>query len=242
MTRPIDKADQATILVVDDEPEILRALRAGLAAQGYEVETADTGTGALRAASTRAPDLVILDVMLPGEVGGLEVCRRLREWTAVPILMLSALGQERQKVAALDLGADDYLTKPFGMDELTARVRAALRRSRAAKPASAEQAAFTTGTLTVDYGRRVVLKDGLEVRLTPLEYDILRFLSQNADRVVTHRQLLSNVWGAEYAEETQLLRVHVGHVRRKVEDVPARPRLIITEPGVGYRLRTADPE
>ena len=176
--------------------------------------------------------------MLPGGVGGLEVCRRLREWSQVPILVLSALGQERQKVAALDMGADDYLTKPFGMDELTARVRAALRRFQGVQPA--EQPTFTNGDLTVDYGRRIVLKDGGEVKLTPLEYNILLFLTQNADRVVTHRQLLANVWGAEYTEETQLLRVHVGHVRRKIEDNPARPRLIITEPGVGYRFRTSE--
>ncbi len=238
MTRTTEKA---TILIVDDEPEILRAVRAGLAAQGYAVQTAVSGEDALRSASTEAPDLVILDVMLPGELDGLEVCRRLREWSDVPILMLSALGQERQKVAALNGGADDYLTKPFGMDELTARVRAALRRSRGAKPAT-EPAAFTWGDLTVDYARRIVTKSGQEVRLTPLEYDILRFLTQNADRVVTHRLLLASVWGAEYTEDTQLLRVHVGHLRRKVEDNPARPRLIVTEPGVGYRVRTAEPD
>lgn len=228
-----------TILVVDDEPEILRAVRAGLIAQGYRVQTAADGEEALRSASGDAPDLVILDVMLPGRTDGLEVCRRLREWSQVPILMLSALGQERQKVAALDAGADDYLTKPFGMDELTARVRAALRRARGTKPA-AEIAAFVWGDLSVDYARRLVIKAGEEIKLTPLEYDILRFLTQNADRVVTHRLLLSSVWGAEYSEDSQLLRVHVGNLRRKVEDNPARPRLIVTEPGVGYRIRSAD--
>ena len=232
---------KATILVVDDEPEILRALRGGLTAQGYTVLTATDGNEALLSASADIPDLVILDVMLPGEIDGLEVCRRLREWSAVPILMLSALGQERQKVAALDSGADDYLTKPFGMGELTARVRAALRRAAGAKPTT-EPAAFVWGDLVVDYARRIVTKGTLEVRLTPLEYDILRFLTQNADRVVTHRLLLANVWGAEYTDETQLLRVHVGHLRRKVEDNPARPRLIVTEPGVGYRIRTEEPE
>jgi len=236
--RPTEKP---TILIVDDEPEIGRAVRAGLVAQGYAVQIAVTGEEALRSASTAGPDLVILDVMLPGEISGLEVCRRLREWSDVPILMLSALGQERQKVAALDAGADDYLTKPFGMDELTARVRAALRRARGGKPAS-EPAAFTWGDLTVDYARRLVTKAGQEVKLTPLEYDILRFLTQNADRVVTHRLLLASVWGAEYTDDTQLLRVHVGHLRRKVEDNPARPRLIVTESGVGYRIRTAEPD
>ena len=238
MTRAVETA---AILVVDDEPEILRAVRAGLAAQGYQVQTAMNGEDALRSASLAAPDLVILDVMLPGSLSGLEVCRRLREWSDVPVLVLSALGQERQKVQALDIGADDYLTKPFGMDELTARVRAALRRARGTKPPS-EPAAFTWGDLVVDYARHLVLKGGVEIKLTPLEYDILRFLTQNADRVVTHRLLLANVWGAEYTDDTQLLRVHVGNLRRKVEDNPARPRLIVTEPGVGYRVRTAEPE
>jgi two-component system KDP operon response regulator KdpE len=228
----------ATILIVDDEPQILRAVRSGLLAQGYEIEVASTGQDALRQASSSVPDMVILDVMLPGEMDGLEVCRRLREWLTAPILILSAVGQESQKVKALDLGADDYLTKPFGMSELTARVRAALRRSKAQPPGSAEPALFEHDGLSVDYARRMVRRRGEEVRLTPLEYDILRYLSQNADRVVTHRQLLSNVWGAEYADETQLLRVHVGHVRQKIEENPSRPRLIVTEPGVGYRLRT----
>jgi two-component system KDP operon response regulator KdpE len=237
---------KAAILVVDDEPEILRALRSGLVAQGYDVATAATGDDALRQATSAVPDLVILDLMMPGDIGGLDVCRRLREWTQVPILILSALGQERQKVAALDLGADDYLTKPFGMDELTARVRAALRRYHGGRGSgqrslSGPPPVFTSGGLTVDYGRRIVLKDEQELRLTPLEYDILRFLTQNADRVVTHRQLLAGVWGAEYAEETQLLRVHVGHLRQKIEDNPARPRRIVTEPGVGYRFRTSEP-
>ena len=230
--------DKPTILVVDDEPEILRAVRSGLFAQGYEIVTATNGAEALKQATTDVPDRVVLDLMLPGGMDGLEVCRRLREWSQVPILVLSALGQERQKVAALDMGADDYLTKPFGMDELTARIRAALRRRQRDRPA--DQVTFTAGDLVVDYARRLAFKGGQELRLTPLEYEILRFLTQNADRVVTHRQLLSNVWGAEYSEETQLLRVHVGHLRKKIEDNPARPRLIINEPGVGYRFRTDD--
>jgi two-component system KDP operon response regulator KdpE len=236
----LENSEKATILVVDDETKILRAVRAGLVAQGYSVLTAIDGAEALQVAHENAPDLAILDVMLPGTLDGLEVCRRLRAESSIPILMLSALGQERQKVAALDLGADDYLTKPFGMDELTARVRAALRRSR--RPVGeAEPTLFICGDLTVDYTRRLVTKAGQEVRLTPLEYDILSFLTRNADRVVTHRRLLSGVWGAEYAEDTQLLRVHVGHLRQKVELVPARPRLIVTEPGVGYRIRTVNP-
>lgn len=175
--------------------------------------------------------------MMPG-LDGLEVCRRLRAWTDVPILVLSARSQEKQKVAALDLGADDYLTKPFGMDELTARIRAALRRGRRARPADAPT--FTAGDLEVDYARRLAFKAGQELKLTPLEYDILRFLTQNADRVLTHRQVLAAVWGPEDVEETQYLRVHIGHLRQKIEDNPARPRFIVTEPGVGYRFRTSD--
>ena len=229
---------ETSILVVDDEPEILRAVTAGLRAQGYTLRTASTGEEALRSASTLAPDLVILDVMLPGGMDGIGVCKQLREWTGVPIIILSALGQERQKVAALDSGADDYLTKPFGMDELTARVRAALRRGRATMPLS-ETPVFTTDGLTVDYSAHQVSKNGRQIKLTPLEFEILRFLTQNADRVVTHRQLLTNVWGAQYVTDTQLLRVHVGHLRQKIEDNPARPRLVITEPGVGYRFRTS---
>jgi two-component system KDP operon response regulator KdpE len=229
----------AVILVVDDEPEILRAVRAGLVAQGFAVETAMTGEEALRQATTNVPALVILDVMLPGELDGLEVCRRLREWSNMPIIILSARSGERQKVAALDMGADDYLTKPFGMAELTARVRAALRRYRSEKPA-AETPAFTADSLTVDYAAHLVFKGGEELKLTPIEYEILRYLTQNADRVVTHRHLLASVWGAEYTEDTQLLRVHVGHLRKKIEDNPARPRLILTEPGVGYRFKTVD--
>ncbi len=234
--------DAANILVVDDEPQILRALRSGLSAQGYTVAMATSGEDALREATSHVPDLIVLDLMLPGDTDGLEVCRRIRDWTAtLPILVLSAIGSERQKVKALDLGADDYLTKPFGMDELTARVRALLRRARSAAASQAAQVepVFMADDVSVDYARRIVTKAGVEVRLTPLEYDILRALTRNADRVVTHRQLLSTVWGAEYAEETQLLRVHVGHVRQKIETNPARPRLIITEPGIGYRFRTS---
>jgi two-component system KDP operon response regulator KdpE len=227
----------ASILIVDDEPEIRRAVTGGLRAQGYEVRAASGGEEALRLATLAAPDLVILDLMMPG-MDGLEVCRRLRAWSDVPILVLSARAQERQKVQALDEGADDYLTKPFGMDELTARIRAALRRAGRAQPADAPT--FTVGDLVVDYGRRLVFKNGGELKLTPHEYGILRYLTQNADRVVTHRQLLAAVWGPEDVEETQYLRVHVGHLRKKIEDNPARPRLIVTEPGVGYRLRTGD--
>jgi two-component system, OmpR family, KDP operon response regulator KdpE len=233
------QTEKPVILVVDDEPEILRALRAGLAAQGYEILAATNGEEGLALATSKSPDLVILDMMLPGEIDGLEVCRRLRQWSDIPILMLSALGHERQKVAALDIGADDYLTKPFGMSELTARVRAALRRVRK-QPQAAEQETFEAGDMVIDYFRRIVTRQGDEVRLTPYEFEILKFLSQHADRVITHRHLLGQVWGPEYVEDTQTLRVHIGHLRRKIEPNPSRPTLIITEPGVGYRLKSAD--
>jgi len=231
------QTDAPSILIVDDEPEIRRAVLGGLRAQGYEVRAAGDGEEALRLATLSAPDLVILDLMMPG-MDGIEVCRRLRAWSDVPILVLSARAQERQKVQALDEGADDYLTKPFGMDELTARIRAALRRHRRLQPTDAPT--FTAGALVMDYARRLVFKNDQEIKLTPHEYGILRYLTQNADRVVTHRQLLAAVWGPEDVEETQYLRVHVGHLRQKIEDVPARPRFIVTEPGVGYRFRTSD--
>jgi len=183
------------------------------------------------------PDMVILDLMMP-EVDGLTVCARLRAFSDVPILVLSARSQERQKVAALDAGADDYLTKPFGMDELTARIRAALRRTKRVRQMPAPT--FTAGALVVDYDRRLAFKSGQELKLTPIEYDILQYLTQNADRVITHRQILSRVWGPENSEETQYLRVHVGNLRRKIEQDPSRPRLIVTEPGVGYRFKAEE--
>ena len=231
----MQRAD-ASILVIDDEPEIRRAVTASLAALGYSVRAAEGGEEGLRMATLDVPDLVILDLMMPG-MDGLEVCRRLRAWTEVPILILSARSQEPQKVMALDLGADDYLTKPFGMDELTARIRAALRRRRTA---AAETPVFTAGDLQVDYARRLAFKNGRELKLTPHEYEILRFMTQNAERVLTHRQVLAAVWGPEDVEETQYLRVHVSHLRQKIEDNPARPRFIVTEPGVGYRFRTQE--
>jgi two-component system KDP operon response regulator KdpE len=231
------QTDADSILVVDDEPEILRAVQSGLRAQGYEVRAASNGEEGLRLATLSMPDLVILDLMMPG-MDGLEVCRRLRAWSDVPILVLSARTSERQKVTALDEGADDYLTKPFGMDELTARIRAALRRHRRRLPA--DMPIFTAGNLTMDYGRRLAFKNEQELKLTPHEYGILQYLTKNADRVITHRQLLAAVWGPEDVEETQYLRVHVGHLRRKIEDNPARPRFLVTEPGVGYRFRTTD--
>ena len=221
------------ILVVDDEPQIGRALRVALTAHGYEVEVAVNGEQALDSAATTPPDAVILDLGLPG-LDGLEVCRALREWTAVPILVLSARAAEREKVAALDLGADDYVTKPFGMDELLARLRAALRRSTAVPPT---EATLEAGDLRIDFGRRLVTVAGQEVHLTPTEYSLLKVLAANPDRVLTHGMLLRTVWGSEYGDEAHYLRVFVRQLRQKIETDPSRPRHILTEPGVGYRFK-----
>jgi two-component system KDP operon response regulator KdpE len=222
----------AQILVVDDEPAIRRILRANLAAHGYDVTVVESGEEALRLASARMPDLVILDLMLPG-ISGLEVCRALRSLSAVLILVLSARGEERTKVQALDLGADDYLTKPFGIDELLARVRALLRRPFAPQEGTAP---VQVGPLTLDPESREVRRAGAILDLTPREFEVLAFLMRHANKVVTHRLLLTEVWGPQYETETQYLRVFINRLRRKIEDDPAHPQIIITEPGVGYRL------
>ncbi len=220
------------VLVVDDEPQIRRALRTALSGHGYEVELAEDGSIALDALALRLPDLVLLDLAMP-RVDGLEVVRQTRGWSRVPIIVLSARGEERDKVAALDLGADDYLTKPFGIEELLARIRATLRRSGAPDASS-----VVVGDLTVDFGRHVVTRGLVEIHLTKTEYDLLRVLASNADRVLTHRQLLERVWGSYAAGNAQQLRVYINYLRRKLEPDPSHPRLIVTEPGVGYRFRT----
>jgi len=222
----------ARVLVVDDEPAIRRFLRVSLGAHGYAVFEADGGQAALSAVVSDRPDLVILDLGLP-DLDGIEVTRLLRERTRIPIIILSVRGQEADKIAALDAGADDYLTKPFGAGELLARMRVALR--RAAR--SGEQPVFTSGDLMVDLARRVVTAAGHEVQLTPTEYDLLRVLVTHADKVLTHRQLLREVWGMGYEQEMHMLRVNISNLRRKIEPDPARPDYILTEPGVGYRLR-----
>jgi two-component system KDP operon response regulator KdpE len=224
------------ILVVDDEPHILRGLRVILRGAGYGVETAETKEQALAALATRPPDAIVLDLVLP-DGRGIEVCQAVREWSTLPILVLSAVGDEREKVRALDAGADDYVTKPFGTDELLARLRAVLRRSG---PAGADPQ-IEIGELVVDVPDRRVLKAGQEVHLTPIEFDLVRVLAQQGGRLVTHRQLLRDVWGPAYGDETHYLRVHVAHIRAKLEADPARPEYLITEPGVGYRLREPDP-
>ena len=221
--------------MVDDEPPILRALATNLRARGYTVDMAADGEEALALAARHRPDAVILDLGLPG-ISGIEVIEGLRGWTATPILILSARGAEHDKVAALDAGADDYVTKPFGMDELLARLRAALRRNAPA----AELAVVETPDFTVDLAtKRVRRDDGGEVRLTPIEWGMVEVLVRNAGRLVSQRQLLQDVWGPQYGEETNYLRVHMAHIRRKLEPEPSRPRYFLTEPGMGYRFEGA---
>ena len=223
-----------TILLIEDEAPIRRFLRATLAARGYRLVEAETALDGLREAASRRPDLILLDLGLP-DLDGLEVTRRLREWTETPIVVLSARGQEQDKVTVLDAGADDYLTKPFGVDELLARIRVALRHAELSRQPLREPA-VTVGDLHIDLAQRQVTLAGQEIHLTPIQYDLLALLARNAGRVVTHTQLLKQVWGPNYAAETHYLRVYMGQLRRKLEDDPARPRYLLTEPGVGYRL------
>jgi len=227
-------AVDARVLVVDDEPPLLRALATNLRARGYTVDVAPTGEEALTLAARHRPDAVVLDLGLPG-ISGIEVIEGLRGWTAVPVIILSARGAERDKVAALDAGADDYVTKPFGMDELLARLRAALRRNAPAP----ESALVETPDFTVDLAaKRVRGADG-EVRLTPTEWGLVEVLVRSAGKLVSQRQLLQDVWGPQYGDETNYLRVHMAHIRRKLEPEPSRPRYFITEPGMGYRFEGA---
>jgi len=225
-------AKPARILVVDDEAQIRRALQSILSTRGYEVLSASDGAAALDLAIEHTPDLVILDLAMPG-MGGLEVCRELRTWYTGPILVLSVRGSDADKVAALDLGSDDYVTKPFSAGELLARVRALLRRAsgQAAAPST-----IAAGDVEIDIARRRVKRAGEDVELTRIEFDILAYLAQNPDRVVTSKMILEKVWGPEYGEDTQTLRVHISHLRKKIEPHPSVPRYIITEPGVGFRF------
>jgi two-component system, OmpR family, KDP operon response regulator KdpE len=220
------------ILVVDDEPQIRRALRTALSGHGYEVEVAENGEEALALIPSWQPDVLVLDLVMP-DIDGTEVLRQTRSWSDLPVIVLSARGQERDKVHALDLGADDYLTKPFGMDELLARVRAIIRRR-----GETQASTIVFGDVEVDLARHVVTKADEEVHLTPTEFDLLRVLGVNAGKVITHRQLLERVWGAYAAENSLQLRVYISHLRQKLEDDPAKPRWIVTDLGVGYRLKT----
>jgi two-component system, OmpR family, KDP operon response regulator KdpE len=218
------------VLVVDDEPQILKALQTGLRGAGYDVDTATTGAQALTAAAVQPPDAVILDLVLP-DVRGTEVCRELRTWSSVPVIVLSAVGDESEKVAALDAGADDYVTKPFGLDELLARLRAALRRVD-----GAGEPVFEVGELRVDLAAREVSVAGEPVQLTPHEFALLALLARNEGKLLTHKAILDEVWGHAYNAESHYLHVYVSQLRRKLEPEPSRPRYILTEPGAGYRL------
>lgn len=224
------------VLVVDDEPQIHRFLRPALAANGYDVVQALTGEDAVRRAASDAPDLIVLDLGLP-DIDGKEVIRRVREWSQVPIIVLSARDREAEKIAALDLGADDFINKPFGIGELMARLRAA-QRHRLRRQGDAP--VFRAGELCVDLVKRLVSRRGNPIHVTPKEFDLLRLLIQGAGRVVTHRQLLSAVWGPAHVDDTQYLRVFIGQLRQKIEVDPAQPRILMTEPGVGYRLLSGE--
>jgi two-component system KDP operon response regulator KdpE len=218
------------VLVVDDEPQILRALKASLRGAGYEVQTAETAEQALTAAALSPPDAVILDLVLP-DGRGTDVTRELRTWTTVPVIVLSVVGDESEKVAALDAGADDYVTKPFGVPELLARLRAAMRR---VEPSA--EPVYEIGGLHVDLEKRMVTVSGRPVQLTPHEFALLRLFVRNEGKLLTHATILREVWGKAYADESHYLHVYVSQLRRKIEPDPTRPRYILTEPGAGYRL------
>jgi two-component system, OmpR family, KDP operon response regulator KdpE len=218
------------VLVVDDEPQILRALQMKLRGAGYSVETAATAQEALMKAGMRPPEAIVLDLLLP-DGSGTELCRELRRWNTAPILVLSAVGEEKEKIAALDAGADDYVTKPFSGDELLARLRAVLRRV-----ASSPDPIVEVGELRIDLEKRAVTMAGTPVSLTPIEYDLLRLLAENQGKLLTHPMILRAIWGPAFQEESNYLHVHVSHLRRKIEPDPARPRYILNQAGVGYRL------
>jgi two-component system KDP operon response regulator KdpE len=227
-------SSQATrILVVDDEPQIVRTLRTGLRTRGYEVLSASDGQTALDIIVRDSPQVVILDLSM-SPMDGLEVCRRVRAWSSVPIIVLSVRDSEQDKVMALDLGADDYLVKPFSMDELLARIRVALRHAEQQNVRSSD--VVERGPLRIDFAAHSVRLNNAEVKLTPTEFELLKVLVENAGKVVTHRFLLQKVWGPEYGEEAEYLRVYVGQLRKKLEQDPAHPQVILTEPGVGYRF------
>jgi two-component system, OmpR family, KDP operon response regulator KdpE len=231
----------ARVLVIDDEPEIQRAIRGRLTGADYVVEGASTGVEGMELVARWHPDVVILDLSLP-DMDGIEVCRQLRTWTRVPIIVLSVRGGDADKEAALDRGADDYLTKPFSGRELVARIRVALRHAAQLGGAgtTAADASFTTDGLVIDFQRRRVTVDGQEVHLTPTEYEVLKYLAQHAGKVITRRNLLQAVWGPQYGSEDHYLHVFIGQLRRKLEPNPSRPRYLLTEPGIGYRLHSSD--
>jgi len=224
---------QPHVLVIDDEPQILRAIRTILSAKHFKVTTASRGEEGLTLAASQSPDVIILDLSLP-DIDGIEVCSRLREWTQTPIIVLSVRDSERDKVMALDRGADDYLTKPFGIEELLARIRVAMRHAVQAK--GSPKPMVTSGPLEIDLADFTVRRHGVEVKLTATEFKLLAHLATNAGRVLTHRAILAAVWGQEYAEHVEYLRVYMRQLRKKLEDDPDHPRILTTEPGIGYRF------
>jgi len=229
-------AKKVKVLVVDDEPKIRMFIRANLEARGYEVYLAQDGIEAVEIAGRVNPDVIVLDVNMP-RMDGIEACRRIREWADMPIIILSVRENEKDKVRALDEGADDYVTKPFGIEELLARIRAVLRRSAGAVPAAP---VFIAGDLEVDFSRRLVKRRGQTVRLTGTEYELLAYLVSHHGKVLTHRELLRKVWGPEYGEESEYLRVFIRQLRSKIEDDPSNPKFIVTEPRIGYRFVKPD--
>jgi two-component system KDP operon response regulator KdpE len=227
----------ARILVVDDEPQIRHSLQTNLEKRNYDVTTAASGEEALEAIARQKPDVVIVDLVLPA-IDGIELTRRIREQSPVPIIVLSAIGDERKKVEALESGADDYVTKPFGMEELAARIKSALRRTIML---SGTEPVFRSGGLTVNFERREVRVEGKPVKLTPTEYDLLKYMIQYSGKVLTHRTLLTTIWGEAYVDQAQYLRVFIGQLRKKIERNTARPQYILTDPGVGYRFEPSPP-
>lgn len=228
------------VLVIDDEPQIRRAVRAGLERAGYSVTVSASGEEGLDAAALHPPDLIVLDLAMPG-TDGFSVCAELRKWTKVPIIVLTVRDSEEDKIKALDLGADDYMTKPFGIGELMARMRALMRRVDANQSDSLENI-FSCENLLVDFVQRRVVCGGVDIHLTPKEYDLLCYMVKNRNRVLTHRQLLSKVWGVEYADDTHTLRVHIANLRTKIEKDATRPTFVQTEPRIGYRFRVEETE
>ncbi|HYA13433.1 MAG TPA: response regulator [Syntrophales bacterium] len=224
-------SDGARVLVIDDEKQIRRMLNISLTATGYNVAEASTGHDGLNQAAIFHPDVIILDLGLP-DCDGKDIISKLREWTQIPIIILSVREKENEKIGALDAGADDYITKPFSMGELLARIRVALRHSAKAE----DEPVLAFGEITMDIARRIVTIRGKELRLTPTEYEILKYLALQADRVITHRQLLRAIWGPNYQDHTHYLRIYIAQLRHKIEADPSQPRYILTEPGVGYRL------
>ena len=225
------------ILLIDDEPQILRALKTILQANRFRVVSAATGEQGIALAVAQPPDVIILDLTLP-DMGGIEVCQQIRQWSSLPIIVLSVRDNERDKVAALDSGADDYLTKPFGIDELLARIRVSLRHSE--QSPGNRQSIITAGPISIDMARHIVTRQGTELHVTATEFKLLAYLAAHADRVLTHQAILTHVWGFSESEHVEYLRVYIGQLRKKLEADPDEPQIILTEPGVGYRFRTPE--